>query len=187
MMADSGFLRDGPVAPASSARRVTPEGWKMNAPRLLRSVAVFAVLSLAIVACTSGGASSPTAAGTAAGTTVEVTLAEFSIGTVPATAAAGPITFAVTNQGPDDVHEFVVIKTDLSIIALPTDATGAVDEAGGGMEVIGEIEDIPVGESPDLTLTLEPGAYALICNIYDETEQEAHYQEGMRAPFTVTE
>jgi hypothetical protein len=26
----------------------------------------------------------------------------------------------------------------------------------------------------------------LICNIYDEAEQEAHYSEGMRTAFTVT-
>jgi uncharacterized cupredoxin-like copper-binding protein len=161
----------------------------MDARRSLKSLVALAGLSLAVMGCTSGGASSPSAAEspTTAGTTVQITLAEFSVGTVPATASAGPITFAVTNQGPDDVHEFVVIKTDLSIIELPTDATGTVDEAGGGMEVLGEIEDIPVGASQELTLTLEPGAYALICNIYDETEQEAHYKEGMRAPFAVTE
>ena len=85
------------------------------------------------------------------------------------------------------MHEFVVIKTDLSFIDLPVDATGKVDETQGGMEVMGEIEDVAVGATQELALALEPGAYALICNIYSEEEQEAHYQEGMRAQFTVTE
>jgi hypothetical protein len=32
---------------------------------------------------------------------------------------------------------------------------------------------------------LDAGNYVLICNIWDEDEQESHYQEGMRAAFTV--
>jgi uncharacterized cupredoxin-like copper-binding protein len=162
-------------------------GWDMDPRRSLKSLAAFAAISVVAMGCMSGGASSPSAAGTMAGTAVAVTLQEWAVGVVPASAPAGPVTFTVTNQGPDDVHEFVVIKTDLSFIDLPTDATGAVDEAAGGMEVIGEIEDVPVGTTDELAVTLAPGAYALICNVYDETEQEAHYQEGMRASFTVTE
>ena len=103
----------------------------------------------------------------------------------PESAAAGDITFAVTNTGPEDVHEFVVLKTDLDPASLPTDDTGAVDEAGAGIEVVDEIEDIPVGESQQLTAALEAGKYVLLCNIYDETEQEAHYTMGMRTSFTV--
>jgi hypothetical protein len=56
------------------------------------------------------------------------------------------------------------------------------------MEVVDEIEDIPVGETPTLTVDLEPGAYALICNIVQEEPDgtlEAHYAEGMRTGFTV--
>jgi hypothetical protein len=55
------------------------------------------------------------------------------------------------------------------------------------MVVVGEIEDIPVGTSPDLTLTLEPGAYALICNVVDPDTNEAHHQMGMRTGFTVSD
>jgi uncharacterized cupredoxin-like copper-binding protein len=42
-----------------------------------------------------------------------------------------------------------------------------------------------VGSSEDLTVDLDAGNYVLICNIWDEDEQESHYQEGMRAAFTV--
>jgi uncharacterized cupredoxin-like copper-binding protein len=127
------------------------------------------------------------AAGCAAagGGTVNVTLSEFSVALDKTEIAAGSVVFEVTNSGPNDVHEFVVIRTDLDPGSLPTDSTGAVDEAGGGMEVEGEIEDIAVGSSDSLTLDLAAGKYVLICNIYDKDENEAHYAEGMRAAFTV--
>jgi uncharacterized cupredoxin-like copper-binding protein len=117
--------------------------------------------------------------------TVTITLQEFAVGADPASVSAGSITFEATNEGPDDVHEFVVIATDLAITDLPTVEDGSVDEAGEGLEVIGEIEDIPVGETQSVTLDLEAGNYALICNIYDAEEDESHYEEGMRTSFTV--
>lgn len=158
----------------------------MPGRRVFGTLGLLALGGLLVTGCAPGA--SPTPAATAAGPTrVNITLQEWAVGTDVATAPAGAITFAVTNQGPDDVHEFVVIKTDLALTDLPTDETGTVDEAGGGMEVIGEIEDVAVGASEELTVTLQPGAYVLICNIYDETEKEAHYQEGMRASFTVTQ
>ena len=123
---------------------------------------------------------------TAGGGTVKVTLSEWAVARDKAELPAGSIVFEVTNNGPDDLHEFVVIKTDLDPGALPTDDTGKVDEEGGGMTVEGEIEDIEVGASDSLTLDLAAGKYVLLCNIYDEAEQEAHYQEGMRIGFTVT-
>lgn len=152
----------------------------MQAPRGAALPGVLVVLLVAALGCSTGPAASPTPR------TVNVTLQEWAIGTDATSSGAGTITFAVTNKGPEDVHELVVVKTDLSLIALPTDANGAVTEEAGGMKVIGEIEDIPVGASRQLEVTLEPGAYALICNIYDETEKEAHYQKGMRASFIVS-
>ena len=145
----------------------------------LAEVATVGALFL-IVGCSGGGATpSP------AGTTVDVTLQEWSVNPAQSSAPAGAITFNVTNNGPADIHEFVVIKTDLAPLELPTDETGTVVEGGEGMEVKDEIEDIEVGASADLTVQLDAGAYLLICNIYSEDEQEAHYQMGMVAPFTV--
>jgi uncharacterized cupredoxin-like copper-binding protein len=119
------------------------------------------------------------------GETVEITLQEFAVAADPASVSAGSVTFEATNDGPDDVHEFVVIATDLPITELPTVEDGSVDENGEGLEVIGEIEDIAVGDTQSVTLDVEAGTYALICNIYDAGEDEAHYQEGMRTSFTV--
>jgi uncharacterized cupredoxin-like copper-binding protein len=97
------------------------------------------------------------------------------------------VTFNIENKGPDDTHEFVVIRTDLDPTALPTEENGSVSETGEGMEVVDEVEEIPVGDTPTLTIDdLTAGSYVLICNIYDEAEKESHYQEGMRTAFTVS-
>ena len=143
------------------------------------------IAGFAIAGCAAqSGASSQAAAGP---TTIDVTLQEWSVVPSAASAPAGDVTFAVTNDGPDDIHEFVVLKTDLDPADLPTDEHGAVTEDGEGIEVVDEIEDIPVGESAELTVTLDAGSYVVLCNIYDESEDEAHYQMGMRTAFEVTE
>ncbi len=119
---------------------------------------------------------------------VAVTLQEFAVSADPGSATAGSVTFDVTNDGPDDVHEFVVIATDLGPTELPVDEDGAVDEDGEGIEVVDEIEGVPVGESQTLSVDLDAGNYVLICNIVEEEEDgtiEAHYSEGMRTGFTV--
>lgn len=146
---------------------------RMRSVRLARPL-VLSIIGLIFVAgCAAGGG------------TVKVTLQEWSVVPDKAEVTAGSVVFEVTNDGPADVHEFVVIKTDLAPGALPVDADGVVDEAGGGMTVIGEIEDVAVGGSGTVTLDLAAGSYVLLCNIWSEDEQEAHYQEGMRIAFTV--
>jgi uncharacterized cupredoxin-like copper-binding protein len=136
-------------------------------------------LMLVLASC---AAATPTPA---SGTTIAVTLQEWAVLPAQSSAPAGDITFTVANEGPDDVHEFVVLKTDLDPGALPTAADGSVDETGEGIEVIDEIEDIAVGATMDVTVTLDAGSYVLLCNIYTAEEDEAHYQMGMRTAFTV--
>ena len=151
-----------------------------------RVVAAFSMVALAMTGCGTGqpSAAPPTAAGP---TTVNVTLQEWAVVPAATSAAAGVVKFTVKNTGPADVHEFVVLKTDLDPAALPVDANGAVTEAGAGITVVDEIEDIPVGTATqDLSVTLAAGKYVLLCNIYDETEKEAHYKMGMRIAFTVS-
>jgi len=143
--------------------------------RLVAAIGVAALLG----ACTADDGGSAT--------TIDVTLQEWAVVVSDDSAPAGEVTFTITNDGPEDVHEFVVFMTDLDVDALPTDDTGAVDEEAEGIEVIGEVEDVAVGDSAELTVTLEPGSYALVCNIYSEDEDEAHYQMGMRTAFTATE
>jgi uncharacterized cupredoxin-like copper-binding protein len=147
-------------------------------------VATVAALSLVAAGCGDDDDGGETAA-TGGGTTVDVTVQEFAVIPASSSAPAGDVTFDVTNKGPDDTHEFVVFKTDLAPDALPTVEDGSVDEEGEGVELIDEIEDIAVGDTPTLTVSLDAGNYVFICNIYDEAEKEAHYQEGMRVAFTV--
>jgi uncharacterized cupredoxin-like copper-binding protein len=164
----------------------------MYSKSVRRICATLSIIALSISACATSQASpSPSSVGpgatTAAGaTTVQVTLQEWSVVPAPTSAAAGVVTFRVTNNGPDDVHEFVIVKTDVDFGALPTDETGAVSESGEGLEVVDEIEDIRVGETQEVTATLASGKYVLLCNVYDETENEAHYKMGMRIPFELT-
>jgi iron uptake system component EfeO len=149
------------------------------------TVAVVAALGLVATACSSDEGGDEGGATGEGGSTIAVTLQEFAVIPASSSAPAGSITFDVTNEGPEDTHEFVVVKTDLAPDALPTSADGSVDEEGEGIEPVNEIEDIAVGDNPTLTVTLEAGSYALICNVYDESEQESHYQEGMFTGFTV--
>lgn len=153
-----------------------------------RAVAAFAALCLTLLLAACGDDTTSAATGGTTGGTVEVTLQEFAIGAEPGTIGAGEVTFDVTNVGPEDVHEFVIIRTDLAATDLPVDGDGAVDESGEGMEVIDEIEDLAVGDTEAVTVTLDAGSYALICNLVEEHEGmlEAHYSEGMRTPFTVS-
>ncbi|HWO69363.1 MAG TPA: hypothetical protein VNP94_01195 [Actinomycetota bacterium] len=142
--------------------------------RTARWTALAVVLGLAAAGC-GGGAE----------TTVDVTLREFSVEPAQASAPAGTVTFQIRNEGPNDAHEFVVIRTDLAPDQLPTDDRGVVQEDAPGIDVVDEVEEIPVGGSATLSVDLDAGSYVLICNIYDEEEQEAHYSQGMRTAFTV--
>jgi len=162
----------------------------MDTASKLRVLAAVSVIALAFAACSTGTTSpSPAEASPGAGggtaTTVAVTLQEWSVLPAPESAPAGNVTFEVTNNGPEDVHEFVVLKTDLDPGALPVDANGAVTEEGEGIEVVDEIEDVTVGTTQELTVDMAAGKYVLLCNIYDETEKEAHYTMGMRTAFIV--
>jgi uncharacterized cupredoxin-like copper-binding protein len=138
--------------------------------------AAVGALALVTTGCGNGGGG---------GGTIDVTLQEFAVIPEEPSVENGKVTFKVSNKGPDDVHEFVVFKTNLSPIDLPTNPDGSVNEEGEGIELIGEIEDIPIGETQSVTVGLESGSYVLICNIYTKSEKESHYQEGMRTSFTV--
>jgi uncharacterized cupredoxin-like copper-binding protein len=141
------------------------------------AVFIFGVLILA-------GCSSPTAS-TAAGTTVKATLTEWAVVLDKASVPAGDVKFEVTNAGTQFKHEFVVIKTDLAPDALPA-TDGKVEEEGSGIGFIGELEELEIGASGSVSFPLTAGKYVLICNIVETgSGHESHYNQGMRAVFTV--
>lgn len=127
--------------------------------------AALTVLALILASCASAGPGK-----------VSVTLNEWAIKPSPQSVAAGSVTFSVKNSG-KEVHELAVLKTDIAQDQLKARANDPtkVEEPGN----LGEIEDIDPAATKELTLTLTPGAYVLVCNI------AGHYTSGMHVAFTV--
>ena len=141
---------------------------KNRKSRQMLMVIAFLVVS-ALAGCSSGPSS------------VDVSLTTYKITLSTDSVQAGEVTFHVTNDATDLVHEFVIFKTDLPEDQLPLTAENIVDEEGAGITFINEVEDVEQGTSKDLTVTLEPGRYVLLCN----TSENLHYQHGMHIVFTV--
>jgi uncharacterized cupredoxin-like copper-binding protein len=146
--------------------------------RVLLGAASLLAVVLVVAACgggddeSSGGGDG--ASGTVTSGTVNVTMGspeEYSLVPEPVESADGALTFTVVNEGTIE-HEMVVIKTDEGAANLATD--GEADETGAVDEIT-----LAAGESGDLEVDLEPGAYALVCNL------PGHYANGMYADFTV--
>jgi uncharacterized cupredoxin-like copper-binding protein len=157
----------------------------------MKRIVLFVAVAAALLLAACGTDDTSNGGGDGGPTTIDVTLQEWAVATSEASAPAGEVTFAITNSG-EETHEFVVIRTDLDVLDLPTEEDGSVSEAGEGMEVVDEVEDIPAGESAELTVVLDAGRYALICNILEEegeTMEEgaglSHFQNGMRTAFEV--
>lgn len=139
-------------------------------------------VALALVAAGCGGGTSSSAPATdapsAASGTVTAGLSEFALELGATSAAAGSVTFVVTNDGEIE-HEFVVFKTDLAADKLPLSADGTVvDEEGAGVTAVDEIAEFAPGTTENLTVDLPAGHYVLICNV------PTHYTSGIRAEFT---
>jgi uncharacterized cupredoxin-like copper-binding protein len=117
---------------------------------------------------------------------VDVTEDEFEITTSPDSVPAGMVEFVVENVG-EELHEFIVVKTDLAEDELPLAEEGGVDEESDEIEVIDEIEEVETGETETLTLELDSGDYVLICNRVVGSGDAAisHYELGMHVSFTV--
>jgi uncharacterized cupredoxin-like copper-binding protein len=147
-------------------------------PSYLRVFRLEPVLSACLVACLlvacSDAAPGPT---TPSAATVTVSLASFSLSPSPASAPAGSVTFNISNTAAEDVHEFVVVQSDLAAGELPIGAEGAIDESA--LTVVDEVEEMAPGASASLTVDLAAGHYVLLCNV------PGHYGLGMRADFTV--
>jgi len=146
---------------------------------LIWALPVIMTGTLGVMACNDSTAPSPV--------NVNVTLREFNISLDRASAPRGTVIFHVTNSG-EDIHEFLVIRTDRAPNALPTEADGSYQENGAGTQLLEEIEEIPPGSSRDLTIDLSEGSHVLICNMVmtePDGTVEVHYQLGMRTAFQV--
>lgn len=144
----------------------------------LRVVSILVSGVVVAAACSSGGgAGASSAASPTPSSSISATLADWSIALSPPIGKAGRITFTIKNDGAN-THEFLVVKTDTPANQLPVE-NGEVPE--DQLTVVDEVEDIEAGKDATLTIdNLEPGHYAIICNI------EEHYGKGMHADFTVS-
>jgi uncharacterized cupredoxin-like copper-binding protein len=94
-------------------------------------------------------------------------------------AEAGTVNFTITNDGTIG-HEFLIVKTDIAPGEIPVDGDHFPEDASG-IEVIDEIGEFKKGTTEELTVTLEPGSYQLVCNLPD------HYDNGMFLGFEVVQ
>jgi uncharacterized cupredoxin-like copper-binding protein len=128
-----------------------------------------ATLLLAVAAGCSRGDATPK------GTLVPVRLRDFKLTTKVEKVPAGFVTFRVHNVGPS-THEFVVARTDVAADALPLRGSSlAVNEDSKKLRAVGELGEVRLDATRDLTLNLKAGRYALYCNL------EGHYRGGMYA------
>ncbi len=119
---------------------------------------LLAVAALALAAC---GSDASTGSGGGSDTADAITVTSTADAcTLSATsAAAGAVTFEITNDG-SEATEFYVYGAD-------------------GETVVAEVENIGPGITQDLTATLESGAYITAC-------KPGMVGEGIRGPFTVS-
>ena len=110
---------------------------------------------------------------------IVVRLSNWSVDPSKTSVKAGEVTFravhdmhAMHSDGEGKTHELVVARKNKD----------------GTFEVVGEVEDIGVGEHKDLTVQLSKGEYELQCNLVEELSGKAvsHYKNGMHTKFRVT-
>ena len=132
-----------------------------------RNTRLFALAALVAMAagCTSTGGEGD----------VAVSLRDDAVTLSPATAEAGSVTFAATNDG-SVTHEIEVFSGDVDPSTLPIENNVASTE---GLTLIDEIEDITPGSSADLTIDLDAGTYVVMCNL------AGHFEQGMYASLEV--
>ena len=133
-----------------------------------------------LVAATFAGAAVITTACTSSSEdAVDVSMTEFEFTMPSGSIPAGDVTFSATNEG-ESVHEIEVFTVPEGVDATSLEVVDNVaDTESAGLEVVDEIEDIAPSTTANLTVSLDPGTYALMCNL------PGHYAEGMVVPFEV--
>ncbi len=100
------------------------------------------------------------------------TFSSIPLGVDLAEVPVGEVTFKVTNDSKDKIHEMVLAPVADVSKPLPYNSNEAkADEDAAGHP--GEVAELETGQSGALTMTLKPGIYILYCNI------PGHYTMGM--------
>ena len=100
------------------------------------------------------------------------------------TVNVGRVYFSRRQPGPEDPHEFVIIKSDLSPLNLPFEINRVPEDK---VTIIDELEPYLPKTKASVVVNLAAGNYLLICNIteVEAAQVESHYREGMVAAFRV--
>jgi hypothetical protein len=114
---------------------------------------------------------------------VAVTMGEYSLAASPAEVPAGTVEITADNQG-HIFHELVVVRWDGDPGALPQNDAGGADQVQFRDDEVGRIFDFVANTSCTARFDLEPGTYALICNLVDDGFNP-HYSQGMFTRLTV--
>lgn len=95
------------------------------------------------------------------------------------TVKAGTVTFAVTNDSKDIIHEMILSPLKAGVTELPyLPDEYRIDEEKA--EHLGEVSELDPGKMGSLTVDLKPGTYIIYCNI------PGHFFDGMWTTMTVT-
>jgi uncharacterized cupredoxin-like copper-binding protein len=139
-------------------------------PRHLTIAIISVVALIAFSTACDGGSGSD-------GATVSVSLKDFDLTVSPDSVAPGEVTFEASNSGPS-THEFEIFSgaADVDLDALPIE-NDVADTAG--LTLVDELEDVTPDATIELAVTLEPGTYAIVCNLPE------HFAKGMHDTLTV--
>jgi hypothetical protein len=116
-------------------------------------------------------------------TKATMTLRDFTFD-IPDTVPAGPVTYRVVNSGPQP-HELNVIKLVPGKTANDVLAWEQNPSTPPPFEAVGGMNGLSAGVDGYMTVDLQPGQYAAICNIPDPQTGLPHAQLGMIREFTV--
>lgn len=109
----------------------------------------------------------------------DMSKATMGIDITPKSIQAGHVTFEVTNNSKDTIHEMVVapLKSDDELLPYNKDEEAVEEEKAGHL---GEVSELNPGQGGELGIDLKAGKYILYCNI------PGHYAAGMWTILTVT-
>jgi uncharacterized cupredoxin-like copper-binding protein len=93
---------------------------------------------------------------------------------------AGKVTFKVRNISKDEVHELLIVKTNIPPEQFQPEGDNPAKIDEGRLPGVRELpHDLKPGQTASLTMTVKPGQYVLFCN------QTGHFQAGMHSILTV--
>jgi uncharacterized cupredoxin-like copper-binding protein len=125
-------------------------------------------------------AAAPTSTDTASSSPSSVRVSEhdFAISVAIVSVPAGNVTLMIANSGPSS-HELLAFRTTLADDQLPLGADGRINE-DALPKVVDTNTDLAGGTQREVTATLSPGRYVLVCNL------PGHYKLRMHTVLTVT-